>query len=177
MDSFNAALDFEQCNITEALASEPPAPSRTSFAVPTTPGTSTGLFSSPSPLASGLTGGGKLGSTLGLLYVDIVKNVCGGVIQNSDQRRFCCKAAGSCSVKGHKAKVNLIPETLYVKHSRQGHARLEPSLPVSLLADETVLVEMMGKDLSLEIWTAHFDSLKAEAAGALKRSSHSSHGS
>jgi hypothetical protein len=177
MDSFNAALDFEQCNIIETIASEPPAPSRTSFAVPTTPGTSTGLFSSPSSLASGLTGGGKLGSTLGLLYVDIVKNVCGGVIQNSDQRRFCCKAAGSCSVKGHRAKVNLSPETLYVKHSRQGHARLEPFLPVSLLADETILVEMMGKDLPLEVWTAHFDSLKAEAAEALKRSSQSSYGS
>jgi hypothetical protein len=177
MDSFAAALDFEQCTIDEAIEFEPPAPPRTSFAVPIATGTSEEFFSSPSSLASGLTGGGKLGSTLGLLYVDIVKNVCGGVIQNSDQRRFCCKAVGSCTIKGHKSKVNLSAETLYVKHSRHGHARLEPNLPVSLISDDTTLVEMMGKDLPLEVWAAHFDALKAERTGANKRSSASSFGS
>jgi hypothetical protein len=113
-----------------------------------------------------------------LVYVGNVSGVCGGVIQNSDQRRFCCKAAGSCSVKGHKsAKVNLLGETLYVKHSRNGHARLEPSLPVLLLTDDMPLVEMLSKELSLEVWTAHFESLKAERADAVKRSSTSSFGS
>jgi hypothetical protein len=34
--------------------------------------------------------------------------------------------------------------------------------------DDMPLFKMMNKDLSLEIWTAHFDSLKAEKAGALK---------
>jgi hypothetical protein len=177
MDSYTGApLDFELCTINEAIASESPTPLRTSFAVPLTTGTSTGLFSSPSSLASGSTGGGKVGSTLGLLYVDIVKNVCGGVIQNTEQLRFCCKSSSSCTVKAHKSKVNLTAGTLYVKHSRTGQARLRPCLSVELLSDEITLVDMMGRDLSLEVWTAHFDSLKAEAAGALKRSSLSSYG-
>jgi hypothetical protein len=94
---------------------------------------------------SGSTGGGKLGSTPGLVYVGNVLRVCGGIIQNSDQWRFCCKAAGPCSIKGHKsARVNLVAETLYVKHSRNG-------IPVTLLADDMPLVEMLSKDLGLEI--------------------------
>jgi hypothetical protein len=48
---------------------------------------------------------------------------------------------------------------------------------VSLISDETILVEMMGKDLPLEVWAAHFDALKAERTGAIKRSSVSSFGS
>jgi hypothetical protein len=82
--------------------------------------------------------------------------------------------AGACFIKGHKSKGNLVPEMLHVKHSRNGHACLEPSLPVKFLSDYMPLVKMMGKDLSLEIWTAHFGLLKAEQAGALKCSSTSS---
>jgi hypothetical protein len=180
MDSFaNSPLDFDLCNINEVTAAEPPAPARTSFAIPLSTGTSgEGLFSSPSSLASGSTGGVKVGSTLGLVYVGNVLGICGGVIQNSDQRRFCTKAAGTCSTKTHKtARVNLVAETLYVKHSRNGHALLKPSLPVDLLSDDMPLAEMLSTNLSLEIWTAHFDSLKAEKAGKLKRSSPSSYGS
>jgi hypothetical protein len=70
--------------------------------------------------------------------------------------------------KCHKAKVNLMPETLYVKHSQNGHAHLDPSLPVQMLPEDTSLVEMMGKDLLLEIWMASSESLKAKQAGALK---------
>jgi hypothetical protein len=75
--------------------------------------------------------------------------------------------AGTCSVKGHKsAKVNIVAETLYAKQSRNGHTCLEPSLPVNLLPDDMLLAEMLSKkDLGLEIWMAHFDSLKAEKAG------------
>jgi hypothetical protein len=81
-------------------------------------------------------------------------------------------------MKGHKvAKVNIMAETLYVKHSRNGHARLEPSLPVSLLLDDMLLIEMLSKDHSLKVWTAQFDLLKAEKAGGLKRSSTTSFGS
>jgi hypothetical protein len=111
-------------------------------------------------------GGGKLGmSTLGLVHVGDILGVCGGVIQNSDQQRFCCKAAETCSVKGHKSsKINLAAETLYMKHLQNGHAHLEPSLLVNLLPDDMPLVKILGKDLGLEIWKV----------GELKRSSTSS---
>jgi hypothetical protein len=66
----------------------------------------------------------------------------------------------ACSTKAHKDKVNLVPETLYVKHSRNGHARLDPSLPTFLLPDDVSVADMLLKEHSLEVWTAHFKSLK-----------------
>jgi hypothetical protein len=71
MDAFTNPLDFEQCNISEIETAVPVGPVRPSFAAAAHPtGTSSeGLFSSPFSLASGSTGGGKVGSTLGLVYV------------------------------------------------------------------------------------------------------------
>jgi hypothetical protein len=40
-----------------------------------------------------------------------------------------------------------------------------------------LLVEMLSKDLSLEVWISHFDSLKAEKVGEVKCSSTTSFGS
>jgi hypothetical protein len=99
-------------------------------------------------------GGGKLGSTFGLVYVDDIGQIVGGVIQNLEQRRFCCKPAGACSTKGHKAKVSLSTKTLYVKHTQNGHACLEPSLSVSLMPEEVTVAELMGQENLLEVWVA-----------------------
>jgi hypothetical protein len=97
-------------------------------------------------LASGSTGG-KLGSTLRVVYVGEASQICGGVIQNTDQRQFCCKTAGTCSTKVHKAKVSLSTKTIYGKHTRSGHARLEPSLGVSLLPDDVTARDPWARKL------------------------------
>jgi hypothetical protein len=110
-----------------------------------------------------------VGSTLGLVYVDDVAKICGGVIQTSDQRRFCCKAAGACSTKGHKTKLNLSTKTLYVKHSRAGQARIAPQLLVALLPDDVTVAELLSQDNSLEVWVAYFESLQAEKSEATSR--------
>jgi hypothetical protein len=99
----------------------------------------------------GQRGGGKVGSTLGLVYIGNVSSICGGVIQNSGQSRFCCKEVGVCSTKGHKDKVNIQAETLYVKHTRNGHARLTPSLPTKLLPEDVSVEDIMGKELRLDV--------------------------
>jgi hypothetical protein len=110
-------------------------------------------------------GEGKLGRTLGLVYVLNVLQICGGAIQNSEQRLFCCKtASGACSTKGQKTKEALSTKTLYVKHTRNGHARLEPSLSVNLLPDDVMVAELLGQQNSLEVWVAYFESLQAESA-------------
>jgi hypothetical protein len=64
-----------------------------------------------------------------------------------------------------------MPELLFMSstHTAMGMLVLSPVMQVKLLPpDDMPLVEMMSKDLSLEIWMAHFDSLKDEKAGALK---------
>jgi hypothetical protein len=114
-------------------------------------------------------GGGKVGSTLGLVYVDVVEKNCGRVIQTSDQRRFCCKAAGACSRKGHKTKVNLSTKTLNVKYSITGQARISPKLSVDLLPDNVTVAELLIQDNSLEVWVAYFESLHAEKSEATSR--------
>jgi hypothetical protein len=151
-------MDFVSISIADATA--PPA--RTIFAATPSGTSASRLFSSASSLASGLTGGGKVGSTLGLVYVDVVEKNCGGVIQTSDHRRFCCKAAGACSTKGHKTKLNLSTKTLYVKHSRTGQARISPKLSVDLLPNDVTVAELLIQDNSLEVWVAYFESLHAE---------------
>jgi hypothetical protein len=99
-----------------------------------------------------------VGCKHGLVYVGDILQFCVGVIQNLEQRRCCCKTAGVCSTKGQKAKLSLSTKTPYVKHTWNGHARLEPNLPVSLLQDDVTVPELMGQDNLLEVWLA-FSSL------------------
>jgi hypothetical protein len=118
-----------------------------------------------------------VGSTLGLVYVGDISEICGGVIQNSEQKRFCCKAASACSTKGHKSKVSLSTKTLYVKHTRNGHARLDPNLQVSLIPEDETVAGLMGQDHALEVWVAFFEALHAKSAGDVLHSINSSTGS
>jgi hypothetical protein len=111
-------------------------------------------------------GGGKLGSTLGVVYVGETSQICGGVIQNTDQRLFCCKTAGACSTKGHKTKVSLSTKTIYVRHTGNGHAQLEPSLGASLLPDDVTIGDLLEQENLLEGWVAYFESLQAKRVGA-----------
>ena len=175
MDSFTNPLDFDLCNIAEldAVVAVPRTVRASSSGRPPIGTSEEGLFSSPFSLASGSTRGGKMGSTLGVVYVGKVLNICGGVIQSSGQSRFCCKMIGSCTTKTHKEKVNLEPETLYVRHSRNGHARLDPNLPIRLLPEDVSVVELMAKEHSLEVWAAYFESIKEQDV-ASKRSISSS---
>jgi hypothetical protein len=91
-------------------------------------------------------------------------DACGGVIQNLEQRRFCCKTAGACSTKGHRAKVSIFTNALYMKHTRMGHALLDLSLPVSLLPDDMTVAGVMGQEHLLEVWVGYFNSLRAARA-------------
>ena len=120
MDAFDTAMDFDGLVIEEPVVST----SRSSLsALPSSSGTSAVLFgASPSSLASGSTGGGKVGNTLGLVLIEDVSDYCCGVIQGSDMRRFCIKLAGACVTKGHKTKVNVPGSSLFIKQARRGQA-------------------------------------------------------
>ena len=99
-----------------------------------------------------------------------IETICGGVIQGSSNARFCCKDASHCTIKGHKTKVNLRNDTLYVKHTRAGQAQLVPLLPVKWLPADTTLNEMLNKELSWTVWAAHFGSIAANQDAREKRS-------
>jgi hypothetical protein len=166
MDTFNSPVDFAGLTIIDEDVAPAPVSnsSRTTFASAAAGTSTAGLFSSPSSVASGSTGGVKLGSTMGLVHVGNVVEVCGGVISNSDRQRFCCKVVGSCATKGHKIKLKIAPNTLYIQHTRAGQGRFEPSLSVGLIPDDVVIEELLSKDCPLEVWTAYFDAVKAGRA-------------
>jgi hypothetical protein len=173
MESFTNPLNFDLCNITDidAAAAVPRIVEAASTDRPSTGTSDKGLFASPFSLASGSPRRSKIGSTLGVVYVGKVLNVCGGVIQGTGQSRFCCKLIGACTTKAHKDKVNLEPETLYVRHSRNGHARMDPNLAVRLLPEDVSIVDLMAKEHALEVWGAYFESLKEQDATSKSGSS------
>jgi hypothetical protein len=163
MDGFASAMDFDGLVIDDPVVST----TRATLAPlpPPSTGTSDMLFSSPTSLASGSTGGGKVGNTLGLVYIEDASDFCCGVIQGSDRRRFCIKLVGSCVTKGHKTKVNVPGKTLYIKQARRGQARLEPSLSVGLRPTELSMNELLSKEHAFEVWVAYFENLKATKLG------------
>jgi hypothetical protein len=59
-------------------------------------------------------------------------------------------------------KVSLSTKTIYVKHTCNGHAGLEPSLGVSLPPNDVTIGDLLGQENSLEVWVAYFESLEAE---------------
>jgi hypothetical protein len=102
---------------------------------------------------------------MGLVNVGKFVDICGGIIHSSERQCFCCKSIGTCSKKGHKTKLKIEPNTLYIQHTHAGQGRFEPSLSVSLIPDDITVSELIAKDHSLEVWTAvYFDALKAGRA-------------
>jgi hypothetical protein len=166
MESFTNPLDFDLYNITDidAVTVVPWIVGATSTDRPSTGTSDEGLFSSPFSLTSGSPRRGKIGSTLGVVYVGKVLNVCSGVIQGSGQSQLCCKLSGVCTTKTHKDKVNLEPEMLYMRHSRNGHARMDKNLAVRLLPEDVSIVNLMAKEHALEVWAAYFESIKEQDA-------------
>jgi hypothetical protein len=69
--------------------------------------------------------------------------------------------------------------TFYIKHSRAGQARLEPSLPKPALPEELKVDNLMIKAKPFVEWSAYFEGLKAkkESEDALRPHSISSTGS
>jgi hypothetical protein len=116
-------LDLAGLDITDADA---PVATRLRVSTVSEPPGTSDLFATPSSSASGSTGGGKVGSTLGLVFVSDILEVCGGVISGAGHSvtRFCTKPSGSCHTKGHRTKkVLLRNNTFYIKHTRAGQAR------------------------------------------------------
>jgi hypothetical protein len=118
MDDFTSTpMDFAALVIEEPVI--PPGADQLSF--PSLPaGTSPMMFLSPFSLASESTGGVKGGSTLGLVYIENSSDVCCGVIQCADKRRFCIKPLGTCATKGRRTKLNVPGWHLYIKQARRG---------------------------------------------------------
>jgi hypothetical protein len=111
--------------------------------------------------------GGKVGSTLGLVFVSDILEVCGGVISGAGHlvTRFCTKPSGSCHTKGHRTKKVLLRKnnTFYIKHTRAGQARFELSLARLLISDNQDVESLLGKDMAFVEWAAYFGGLQAKA--------------
>jgi hypothetical protein len=110
--------------------------------------------------------GGKVGSTLGLVFVSDILEVCGGVISGAGHSvtRFCTKPSGSCHTKGHRTKkVLLRNNTFYIKHTRAGQARFEPSLARLLISDSQDVEGLLERDMAFVEWAAYFGGLRAKA--------------
>jgi hypothetical protein len=77
---------------------------------------------------------------------------------------FYTKPSGSCHTKGHRAKkVLLRNNTFYIKHTRAGQARFEPSLAWLLISDNQDVDDLLSKDKAFVEWAAYFGGLQAKA--------------
>jgi hypothetical protein len=160
------ALDLAGMDITEA---EEPVTACLCVSVPE-PLVTSDMFATPSSSASGSTGGGKVGTTLGLMVlVNDILDVCGGVISGPGHTvtKFCIKPSGLCLTKGHRNKVILSHDTFYIKHSRAGQARFEPNLPRTLMPEEIEVEDLLGKEKVFVEWLAYFAGLKAKRQAEL----------
>ena len=91
--------------------------------------------------------------------VEKSEDVCGGVIPKSGSKRFCCKP--NCEAKSHKkTKLRFTPNSLYVRGTRSGQARVEPCIQIHELPDDVDLDELLKESKSLDVWGAYFDGLK-----------------
>jgi hypothetical protein len=154
-------LDLAGLDITDA---DEPVAARLRVSTLSEPPGASDLFATPSSSASGSTGGGKVGTTLGLLLVSDILDVCGGVISGAGHSvmRFCTKPSGACHTKGHRSKVLLKGNTFYIKHTRAGQARFEPSLARSFLPEELEAADLLGKEKAFVEWSAYFGGLQAK---------------
>jgi hypothetical protein len=76
--------------------------------------------------------------------------------------RFCAKPAGLCHVKSHRTKkVLLSNETFYIKHTRVGQARFEPSLPRHMLPEEIEVEDLLEKSKPFVEWSAYLEGIRA----------------
>ena len=101
------------------------------------------------------------------MYIENSLEVCCGIIQGSDKRRFCIKPLGSCSTKGHKTKLSVPSKHLYIKQACRGQAHLEPNLPISLRPTDLGLDELLEQENPFEVWVAYFESLKASSGSGV----------
>jgi hypothetical protein len=53
--------------------------------------------------------------------------------------------------KGHKTKLKLEPNTLYIQHTQAGQGRFEPSLTMSLIPGDITLSELIAKEHALKV--------------------------
>jgi hypothetical protein len=73
---------------------------------------------------------------------------------------------GTCTTKGHKTKLNVASETLYIKQTCcTMQACLDPSLPLVQKPKDLSLNEPLGMEHAFQVWVAYFDALKATKLG------------
>lgn len=157
----NLDMDLDGLDITEF---DPPVMAASTASVFSLPSGTSDMFATPSSTASGSTGG-KVGTELGLVFVVDISDVCGGVISGPGHSvmRFCSKTVGDCQAKGHRTKKVLLKnETFYIKHTRTGQARLEPSLPKDALPEELHAGNLLVKAKPFVEWAAYFEGLEAK---------------
>ena len=99
-----------------------------------------------------------------LIFIEKSDGVHGGVIPRSGSKRFCCKT--NCEAKSHKkTKLRLTANSVYIRGTRSGQARVEPCIQVDQLPDTVDLDGLLKEVKSLDVWGAYFEGVK----GARKR--------
>jgi hypothetical protein len=175
-----ASLNFDDDDSVESVS--PPA------RVPDPPGTSSsssesrgsslfsspGVFSSPSSVFSGATGGGRPPPWKSvLIYATAVPSIheiafdpaacCMGKIGNRGS--VCLKAISACNVQSHKTKMRVRMEHFYIQ-SKQYQLWIEPSLDGELLPDDITTQSLLdGDPTDLDVLMAYVQNLQAKYKG------------
>jgi hypothetical protein len=121
--------------------------------------------SSPSLVASEVTGGGRGKDGVRFCMILEVDSVCGGEIKGDGTVvRFCSKPKDMCEIASHKkSKANIKPSSLYPYVPKKGtnQVRLEPSLALSLVPPAETLEGLLLEEKSVALWRTYMEACQA----------------
>jgi hypothetical protein len=165
-------FSFDDVDGEGSLRATTPLPGFAPFTRQFNPVPGTLFASSPHPVASGVTRGGKKEETrVRLLHVGDPANVCGGVIGLPENKKFCAAHPSMYDYQvTHRSKrVDLITDTLYVMSPKRGamHATLLPTLGCNYIPADVKLADLLSEERPVAMWHVYFDGCNAseEATG------------
>ena len=121
--------------------------------------------SSPSLVASEVTGGVRGNDGVRVCLIRSVDDVCGGEIKGGGSVvRFCSKPRDQCGIASHaKSKVNLKAGTLYPYVPKKGvnQVRLAPSMHISLLPPNEAIEDLLAEQKTVALWRTYMEACQA----------------
>jgi hypothetical protein len=160
-------FSFEEEDVVVRPMLTSPLPGSSNLRVFTSPSSvhpSPGMLfgSSPRPVASGVTRGGKKEETrVRLVHIRDPREICGGVIGVIENKKFCAAQPNQCEhrLTHSKRKFDLQPNTLYVMSSKKGasHDTLLPKLNANCIPADKELVDLLSDERPVAMWHVYFD--------------------
>mmetsp|Transcript_18233 Transcript_18233/g.45138 ORF Transcript_18233/g.45138 Transcript_18233/m.45138 type:complete len:843 (-) Transcript_18233:6186-8714(-) len=156
--NFSSAFERQLEDDSDSVESVTPGPRRS---LERSAGTS---FASPHTSQSSVTTGGVGVSPAGLIQVENTNQICGGVVGDRSQGRFCTLPAGLCVHKKHSEnKVDLQDDRWHIVWSsgRRPSALVSPNIPASFVTRAEDITSFKTEQRDVEVWRAYFTSLRA----------------